>query len=81
MVRRRRKRRIRLRQYALAGVLLSLLSSAAAQQWPTLSVFGDGISAAYGMAEDKGWVALLREVADPNGAAMRRAGDAATPGG
>lgn len=73
--------RIRLLQHALAGVLLSLLSATAAQGRPTVLVFGDSISAAYGLVEDKGRVALLREVADPNGAAMRLAGDAAMLGG
>lgn len=44
----------------LAGVLLSLSAIVAAGERPTLLVLGDSISAAYGLAPDKGWVALLR---------------------
>lgn len=44
-----------------AGVLLCLLAATtAADERRTLLVIGDSISAAYGLAEDKGWVALLR---------------------
>jgi acyl-CoA thioesterase-1 len=55
-----RRRRIRFLLYAVAGLLLSLLPASAAPERPTLLVFGDSISAAYGLAEHKGWVALLR---------------------
>ena len=34
---------------------------AAAAQQPTLLVFGDSLSAAYGLKTDQGWVALLQE--------------------
>lgn len=44
----------------LAGVLLLLSAMTAADERPTLLVLGDSISAAYGLAPDKGWVALLR---------------------
>lgn len=44
----------------LAGLLLLLFTVAAASKPPTLLVFGDSISAAYGVAPGKGWVALLR---------------------
>lgn len=53
-----------LRVFALLGVLsgsllLSLPASAATP--PTILVFGDSLSAAYGIDVDRGWVALLRE--------------------
>lgn len=42
------------------GLLLALqLVAAAAQARPTLLVMGDSLSAAYGLAEEQGWVALL----------------------
>lgn len=44
----------------LAGTLLLAIAAAEAGKPPTLLVLGDSISAAYGVAPDKGWVALLR---------------------
>lgn len=56
-----RTRATRLWRPLVAGALLSLLAlTAASSERPTLLVFGDSISAAYGLAEHKGWVALLR---------------------
>ncbi|MDD5241597.1 MAG: arylesterase [Sulfuricella sp.] len=40
-------------------LVLILLFSCAAQAAPTILVFGDSLSAAYGIPADKGWVALL----------------------
>lgn len=40
-------------------VILVLLFSCAAQAAPVILVFGDSLSAAYGIPADKGWVALL----------------------
>ncbi len=44
----------------LASVLLLLSALTVAGERPTLLVLGDSISAAYGLAPAKGWVALLR---------------------
>lgn len=44
----------------LASVLMLSFGVAAASKAPTLLVLGDSISAAYGVAPGKGWVALLR---------------------
>lgn len=44
----------------LASTLLLVIAVAEASKPPTLLVLGDSISAAYGVAPDKGWVALLR---------------------
>lgn len=40
-------------------LVLILLFSGAAQAAPVILVFGDSLAAAYGIAADKGWVALL----------------------
>lgn len=60
MVQRRGTPWPRLLRSLVAGILMSLLSEAPAAERSTLLVFGDSISAAYGLAEHKGWVALLR---------------------
>lgn len=44
----------------LAGTLALSFAATTAAGPPTLLVLGDSISAAYGVAEDKGWVELLR---------------------
>lgn len=45
----------------LLFALLLTCESVAAAQRPTLLVFGDSLSAAYGLRTDQGWVALLQE--------------------
>ena len=45
----------------LALALVWLGPAAASPQRPTLLVMGDSLSAAYGLAEEQGWVALLAE--------------------
>ena len=53
-----------MRVFALIGVFLGSLSfclTASAATPPTILVFGDSLSAAYGINVDRGWVALLRE--------------------
>jgi acyl-CoA thioesterase-1 len=44
----------------LAGSLSWLLACGAAWAAPTVLIFGDSLSAAYGIPEDRGWVALLQ---------------------
>lgn len=44
---------------ALSGLWFCLIASAA--EPPTILVFGDSLSAAYGINVNRGWVALLRE--------------------
>jgi acyl-CoA thioesterase-1 len=43
------------------AVALALLVSTAAHAAPKILVFGDSLSAAYGIAQSRGWVALLEE--------------------
>ena len=42
-------------------IVLALLGSGLAHANPTLLVFGDSLSAAYGIGQQAGWVALLQE--------------------
>lgn len=42
-------------------IALALLGCGPAQAGPTLLVFGDSLSAAYGISQKDGWVALLQE--------------------
>ena len=56
-----RERRARGRAPAAALVLLLLAPAAALAGSPTILVFGDSLSAAYGMDRDDGWPALLEE--------------------
>jgi acyl-CoA thioesterase-1 len=42
-------------------IALALLASACAHAGPTLLVYGDSLSAAYGIGQKEGWVALLEE--------------------
>jgi acyl-CoA thioesterase-1 len=44
----------------LAGSLCWLLACGAAWAAPTVLILGDSLSAAYGIPEDRGWVALLQ---------------------
>ena len=46
---------------AVGLALIALVPPAPAQNPPTLLVLGDSLSAAYGLAEEQGWVALLAE--------------------
>jgi acyl-CoA thioesterase-1 len=45
----------------LATMSLPAWSAAVASEKPTILVFGDSLSAAYGIAQQQGWVALLQE--------------------
>jgi acyl-CoA thioesterase-1 len=45
----------------LLGLLLSLGLAGAIQAAPTILVFGDSLSAAYGIPRESGWVALLAQ--------------------
>lgn len=42
-------------------IVLALLSCGPAHATPTLLVFGDSLSAAYGIGQQAGWIALLQE--------------------
>lgn len=42
-------------------IAITLLGSALAQAAPTILVFGDSLSAAYGIRQQDGWVALLQQ--------------------
>lgn len=57
----------------LAGLLLVCLTtaSAVANQEPIILVFGDSLSAAYGIREEQGWVTLLQEKLESEGFAHR----------
>ncbi|MGB0865150.1 MAG: arylesterase [Granulosicoccaceae bacterium] len=48
------------RALGVTFLLLSLLAPTLKAQTPTILVLGDSISAAYGIAEEDGWVELLR---------------------
>lgn len=48
-------------QFVMAVALCLLLGSAPLRAAPTLLVMGDSLSAAYGLAAEQGWVALLAE--------------------
>ncbi len=54
-------RSIRLLVLALLALGLALAGTARAETLPILLVFGDSISAGYGLAAGKGWVTLLSE--------------------
>ena len=43
------------------SILLLLVATAAAAAQPTLLVFGDSLSAGYGLPQDTGWVSLLQQ--------------------
>ena len=44
-----------------AALLLTLAAAAFAEDSPKILIFGDSLSAAYGIGEDEGWVTLLAE--------------------
>lgn len=57
----------------LTGLFLACLTtaSAAANEGPGILVFGDSLSAAYGIREEQGWVTLLQEKLKAEGFAHR----------
>jgi len=62
-----RGRLVARRYKTLATALISLLLAAAANAARPIVVFGDSLSAAYGMRVDEGWVALLAERLEQEG--------------
>jgi len=60
-------------QTLLASLLFACLAtaSAAANETPVILVFGDSLSASYGIREEQGWVTLLQEKLQSEGFAHR----------
>jgi acyl-CoA thioesterase-1 len=58
----------RLSRTVLLQTLILLFSPSAYTQQSTLLVYGDSISAAYGMAQEQGWVHLLARQLDATAA-------------
>ncbi len=51
---------VAVRRAALAGVLTIIAAAANADRRATILIYGDSISAAYGIQREQGWVALLQ---------------------
>ncbi len=63
--------RITLTAIFASALLLSSAMTARATEQATLLVFGDSLSAAYGLEEDQGWVTLLEQRIAEQGKAIR----------